>query len=213
MANENTPENDEEKNINESNGQEKKVVIDVEKEGVVTDNSTQGETKKDEKTTQSNSQKDEKTTAKKKRKLGEILGFDEIGNIFKRTKEQNKNVKKYAILGVIFALCSMALVYPCFYGGLGIFHYVISGFFTNFSSAMAGNIVLILLIGLIVVVVLGSIAIVLFLLPVALALFSLILPIFQLIVNRKWWGWVALFIGISAIPLCVFIMSLLLKVL
>ncbi|NCB48759.1 MAG: hypothetical protein EOM55_03985 [Clostridia bacterium] len=202
MTNENNTENQEKKDLNEHNSQEKKVVIDIEKEGFVSDSKTQSE-----------QIKDENSVPKKKRKIGEILKFDEIGNIFRRTKEQNKNVKIYAILGVIFSILAVGLVYPCFYGGLGLFNYIIGGFFTNFSLAMGGNIVLILLLGLILVVFLGTIAIVLFLLPVALALFSLILPIFQLIVNRKWWGWVALAFGISAIPLCILIMSVLFKVL
>lgn len=206
MTKENNFENEDNIKTNASQNEEKKVVIDVEKDGVVTEKTSQS-------SSQSSTQTENKTNAQKKRKLGTILGLDEIKNIFKRTKEQNKNVKKYAILGIIFAICSVALVYPCFYGGIGIFNYVLNGFFANFSSAMAGNIVLILLIGFIVVVFLGTIAIVLFLLPIALALFSLILPIFQLIVNRKWWGWVTLALCISAIPLCVFFMSLLIKVL
>lgn len=187
-------ENDKEKEGN-------KIFLDA-NEGAVTEKSSENEVKTEE-----------KPFTNKKRTFGSMLGFDEIFRVFKRSKEQNKNVKKYAILGIIFSVLSVALVYPCFYGGLGLFNFIINSFFGSLSSAVSGNIVLIFLIGLIVSVVLGTIAIALFVLPVGLAIFSLILPIFQLIMNKKWWAWLALAFGISAIPLCIFIFMQLIQAL
>jgi len=198
MANAGNPKKEDEKVFLNTQIEEKKVVLNAENEGIVTENLAQN-----------SPLSDDKTVKNKKRKLGTILGFDEIKGMFKRTKEQNKNVKKYAILGIIFALCSVALVYPCFYGGFAIINFIFNSFVANISTATAGNVVLIILIVPIVAIVLGSFAIALFLAPVGLALFSLILPIFQLIVNRKWWGFVALAFGILAIPLCVLIFTLL----
>lgn len=202
MANEENLENKEENVVNDSEKEEKKVILNAEEDGIVTENSSQSETKKEN-----------KTSSTGKRKFGSILGFDEIANLFKRTREQNKNVKKYAIIGIIFSICSIALVYPCFYGGLGLFNFLINTFFASLSTALSGNIVLIILLGFLIAVILGTLAIALFLLPVALALFSLVLPIFQLIVNKKWWGWVALVFGVSAIPLCIFLLSTLIQAL
>ncbi len=151
--------------------------------------------------------------AKNKRSLGSLLGFDEIKGSFKRTKEQNKDVKKFAILGVIFSLCSVALVYPCFYGGIATFNFLVSALFVALGTAFSGNIVLIFLIGMIAAAILAIFAIALFLLPLGLALLSLILPIVQLVLNRKWWGWVSLVIGVCAIPSCILVLMALLQTL
>lgn len=141
--------------------------------------------------------------AKKRRSLGSLLGFDEIRSTFKRTREQNKNVKKYAIAGVILALCSVALVWPCFQGGMGIIDYLINSLFSGISGSTGGNIVLVILIGVIASAVLGVIGIFVLLLPAVLALFSLALPIFQLILNRRWWSWVSLAVGLASVAACI----------
>ncbi len=148
---------------------------------------------------------------KKKRSLGSLLGFDEIKSTFKRSREQNKNVKKYAIAGIILAICSVALVWPCFYGGVGIFNFLMNSLFSGLSGATGGNIVLVFLIGIIGALVFGVLGIFLFLLPAILALFSLILPVFQLIMNRKWWSWVSLAFGVIAVAACILIMLHLLQ--
>jgi cation transport ATPase len=145
---------------------------------------------------------------KKKRSFGSIFGFDELKSTFKRTKEENKNVKKYAILGIIFSVCAVALVFPCFFGGIALFK-LIGGIFTSIFGISGGDFVFALLLGIVAGSILGVLAIAIMLLPFVLAVFALILPIFQVIVNGKWWAWVGFVLGVATVPVCVYILTIL----
>ena len=120
---------------------------------------------------------------------------------FKGSKNRNEKSFKFALIGAIFAIASVAVTPLVVKFGIGfalaaisnVFNSLFYGgfvieFFTFIFACMAVVISTVVLFGACILI-----------MP-AVALLSLIFPIYQLVaVNRRWFSWVALVLGIASV--------------
>ena len=124
---------------------------------------------------------------------------------FKKSKTRNEKSFKFALIGIICGLLSVALTPVVVRFGI---NFAISAVSNIFNSLFYGGFVVEAITFILALLIIVLATVFLFVGCVALmpivALLSLIFPIYQLVaVNRRWFSWVGLAVGILSIVGCV----------
>lgn len=134
---------------------------------------------------------------KRKKRLNILNPF---GNVYKVAKSDEEKKKKTVIFGwlsILFSLLCVGLVYPCVWLGVKgiIFTFTtFMGFFTYFFAL--GHIIIF------------SLSLCAFLIPFYLWIHGVVLVIWQLCLNRRFIGWLALIIWLASVVGMIWLFSI-----